>query len=149
MLPNPNHANKFFAFESTTSHEFSPIAPATVFPMKNRITIAFRILPWFIITASPQLAPAQEKPSFKLQGFATIKAYGLDTTTGGGDAPVKVVHTPQELLDAAERTDIRDKKARNNSPRVIQIANDLDLGVLANQRGGSELPGALSFADCK
>ncbi len=90
--------------------------------------------------AGLSLANAEDSPLFKLQGFATISAYGIATTTGGGgDAPVMRVRTPEEFFAAAERTDIKSKAARNTTPRVIEIVNDLDLGELANERAGNEL----------
>ena len=111
--------------------------------MQNRKTTKMHSLtPWvafLLIAIAGPAVHAQETPSFSLEGFATIKAYGLNTTTGGGNAPMTVVKTPQEFFTAAERSDIADKKSRNNTPRVIRIANDLDLGVLANERGGNDL----------
>lgn len=107
--------------------------------MKNQSRLSHPLFSLLLSLALLQPAAAAEAPSFKLEGFATVKAYGLETTTGGGDAPVTVVRTPQEFQAAAERSDLKDKKARNDAPRVIQIANDLDLGELANERGGSEL----------
>ena len=107
-----------------------------------KITEQHSLASWvafFLIALAGHAAHAQEKPSFSLEGFATVKAYWLNTTTGGGNAPVTVVKTPQEFLAAAERSDIADKKSRNNTPRIIRIANDLDLGVLANERGGTDL----------
>ncbi len=83
-----------------------------------------------VLALAGPAADAQEKPSFSLEGFATIKAHGLNTTTGGGDAPVTVVKIPQEFLATAERSDIADKRKRDNTPRVIRIANE---------RGGKEL----------
>ena len=110
--------------------------------MQNRKTVEQDSLAWVVfllIAIFGHAVHAEEKPSFSLEGFATIKAYGINTTTGGGGASVTVVKTPQEFLAAAERSDISDKRSRNNTPRVIRIANDLDLGVLANERGGNEL----------
>ena len=103
-------------------------------PHSRTLWVAFLL----IALAGPKVH-AQDRPSFSLEGFATIKAWGINTTTGGGNAPVTVVKTSQEFLVAAERSDIADKKKRDNTPRVIRIENDLDLGVLANERGGNEL----------
>jgi pectate lyase len=78
-------------------------------------------------------------PSFAISGFATVAADGLAGTTGGGAIAPVSVHNAKEFQSAAERLDIKDKKARDNTPRVILVANDIDLGVLANQKGGSVL----------
>jgi pectate lyase len=90
----------------------------------------------WLMAAGPWTARAADEPAFTVQGFASIPAHGLETTTGGGAAPVTVVRTAQEFLAAAERTDVKDKKARDRTPRIIRVANDIDLGELANLRAG-------------
>jgi pectate lyase len=47
----------------------------------------------------------ESRPSFELVGFASISAHGLQTTTGGGNAPVISVRTSRELQAVLERTD--------------------------------------------
>ncbi|HEX8296650.1 MAG TPA: hypothetical protein VF593_10140, partial [Chthoniobacteraceae bacterium] len=74
-----------------------------------------------------------------LQGFASVEAYGLKTTTGGGNLPPIVVRSAQELRVAAERSDLKNKAQRDSTPRVILVAQDLDLGELANAKPGAEL----------
>jgi pectate lyase len=68
-------------------------------------------------------------------GFASLDG----GTTGGGDAKPVIVRTANELQDAIERLDVRDKKLRNTEPRVIQLAGDINLGELANQKPGNDL----------
>ena len=89
--------------------------------------------------AFAQAAPASSPPDFSLRGFATVAADGLSGTTGGGTNPPVIVRTAMEFQSAAERLDIRDKKLRDATPRVIQVAADIDLGELANQKGGAVL----------
>ena len=79
------------------------------------------------------------EPPFDLTGFASIEAHGLKTTTGGGDAKPVMVRTAKEFQSACERLDIKSKAQRDNTPRVIVVAADIDLGELANQKGGSVL----------
>jgi pectate lyase len=77
-------------------------------------------------------------PSFALTGFATVAAHGLTNTTGGGALAPVIVRTVKEFQSAAERLDLKAKAARDNSPRVILIATNLDLGELANVTGSSK-----------
>ena len=72
-------------------------------------------------------------------GFASLEAYGQKGTTGGGEAPTVLVHNASELQREVERLDLKDKKDRDQSPRVIRLANDIDLGELANEKPGHEL----------
>jgi pectate lyase len=69
-------------------------------------------------------------------GFASVPGYGLQTTTGGGNATPIVVRTPQEFRDAVERLDIQNKKLRESTPRVVVVGADLDLGVLGGEKPG-------------
>jgi pectate lyase len=78
-------------------------------------------------------------PDFSQTGFSTLAAYGQNGTTGGGTSAPVIVRDAKEFQSAAERLDIQNKKARDNTPRVILVANDIDLGVLANQKGGTVL----------
>lgn len=86
-----------------------------------------------------QAETASDSPSFALVGFATVKAYGLEKVTGGGNGPVIEVRTAQEFRDACERRDIKKKAQQHSSPRVVKVVADIDLGELANERGGEEL----------
>ena len=82
-------------------------------------------------------AAATNAPSFEQVGFSTLHAYGQNGTTGGGtNAPV-VVRTAKEFQSACERLEIKDKKVRAVTPRVVLVAADLDLGELANVTGNS------------
>jgi pectate lyase len=78
-------------------------------------------------------------PDFSQVGFSTVNALGDNGTTGGGDSAPVVVHNASEFQRAAERLDIKDKKVREQTPRVILIANDIDLGELKNMTGGTGL----------
>ncbi len=82
---------------------------------------------------------AQSQPSFELVGFASVSTHGLKTTTGGGNAQVISVRTARELQAALERTDIENKAERENTPRVVQIDADIDLGEIANETPGTEI----------
>src|SRR5262245_51805697 len=88
------------------------------------------------------LASLGAAPDFSQIGFSTINALGDKGTTGGGNVDPVVVRTAAELLKAAERLDIKDKAVREQTPRVIQIANDIDLGELGNMPGGEEIKDA-------
>jgi pectate lyase len=77
-------------------------------------------------------------PDFSISGFATVAAHGVTNTTGGGNATPVFVHNAREFQSAVERLDIKDKKVRDNTPRVIVITNDIDLGVLTNVSGSSK-----------
>ena len=79
------------------------------------------------------------EPSFALSGFAAVEAHGIKTTTGGGNVAPVLVRTAKEFQSACERLDIKSKAARDNSPRVIVVAADLDLGELANEKPGNVL----------
>jgi pectate lyase len=81
-------------------------------------------------------AEPTSQPSFALQGFATLPAYGVQTTTGGAGGKMFEVHNADELLSACEKHDIKDKKARDDDHRIIQIMNDIDLGPLNNEKPG-------------
>jgi len=50
-----------------------------------------------------------------------------------------IVRTAKELQEAIERLDIEKKARRGRAPRVIQLAGDIDLGELANQKPGHQL----------
>ncbi|MEA3212901.1 MAG: hypothetical protein QOE70_5958 [Chthoniobacter sp.] len=91
-----------------------------------------------VASNAPAKAPKAET-AFPLTGFATVPAYGINTTTGGGAAPVIAVRTAKELQAAVERTGINKKDPRQNLPRVVRIDADIDLGELANQKPGNEL----------
>ena len=65
--------------------------------------------------------------------------HGMNGTTGGGDAAATTVKTLQEFQSAVERLDIKDKKLRDNSPRVVLVAADIDLGELANEKPGTQI----------
>lgn len=78
-------------------------------------------------------------PSFGLVGFASVPGNGMERTTGGGNAAPTPVRTATEFRDAVERLDIKDKKLRDNTPRVVLVAADIDLGVLANEKPGKVL----------
>lgn len=102
--------------------------------LKSFITLASVLVSNF---AFAQTSHSPATPSFAISGFATVAAHGLTNTTGGGtNAPV-IVRTVKEFQSAAERLDLKDKKLRDNSPRVILIATNLDLGELANVTGNS------------
>ena len=69
-----------------------------------------------------------------------MPGYGMESsTTGGGNVPAMLVRTAAELRTAVERLDIKDKKLRDNVPRVVRITADIDLGVLANEKPGTAL----------
>ncbi|MDQ3625018.1 MAG: hypothetical protein M3463_21490 [Verrucomicrobiota bacterium] len=78
-------------------------------------------------------------PSFELVGFAKLAAYGLNGTTGGGTARAVTVRTAAEFQAAVERSDIRNKKLRDETPRVVRVVEDIDLGELANETPGVQL----------
>jgi pectate lyase len=76
-------------------------------------------------------------PSFEQIGFSTIPAYGISGTTGGGtNAPI-AIHNAKEFQSACERLDIKSKTVRAQTPRVVFVANDIDLGELSNVTGNS------------
>lgn len=97
-------------------------------PTRTAFTVAAAVL--------ALLRPASAADVPAPVGFATVAAYGVATTTGGGTAQPVVVHTPLELRDAAEKRDIKDKAARVSTPRVILVEGDIDLGPLANDKAG-------------
>ncbi len=72
-------------------------------------------------------------------GFASLEAYGQKGTQGGGKLPPVIVHNAVELQREVERLDLKDKSARDQSPRVVRLAGDIDLGELANEKPGREL----------
>lgn len=82
---------------------------------------------------------SKAKTAFPLTGFATVSAYGIGATSGGGSAPVVSVRTAKELQAAVERIGINKKDPRYHMPRVVRIDADIDLGELANQKPGDEL----------
>jgi pectate lyase len=86
-------------------------------------------------------AAAQEPPAvapkFPQTGFSTMTAYGQTGTTGGGDLTPITVRTAKEFQTACERLDIKDKLLREQTPRVILVGEDLDLGELKNVTGNS------------
>jgi pectate lyase len=79
------------------------------------------------------------EPAFEQLGFSTLSACGQNGTVGGGDARPTVVRTAKEFQSACERLDIKDKKVRDTTRRVVLVANDIDLGELANQKPGGVL----------
>ena len=87
-------------------------------------------------TPLKQPASVAGAPSFELVGFATVKAYGVDAVTGGGNTRAVEVRTAQEFRDAVERKDIKKKADQHKSPRVVKVVGDIDLGELANERPG-------------
>jgi pectinesterase len=67
---------------------------------KTSLPLLFSIV-LFAWGASHALAEAPKaRPSSELAGFATVNAYGISTTTGGGKAPVTSARTAQELQEA-------------------------------------------------
>lgn len=68
-------------------------------------------------------------------GFASID----HPTTGGGEGEPVIVRTAMELQRELERLDITDKKRRATTPRIIRLAGDIDLAVLANDKPGKDL----------
>lgn len=76
-------------------------------------------------------------PDFAQVGFSTLAAYGQTNTAGGGTNTPVVVRTTKEFQSACERLEIKDKHVREVAPRVILVANDLDLGELSNVTGSS------------
>lgn len=91
------------------------------------------------VSTRPLPLSAAPLPNFSLTGFASVPGEGMGATTGGGDGPVTVVFTATELQNAVERLDIADKKSRDNTPRVVLVAADIDLGALANEPPGTQL----------
>lgn len=91
------------------------------------------------IASGAQANALKAEAAFQLTGFAAVHAYGIHTTTGGGDAPVLAVRTAKELQAAVERTGMSKKDDRENMPCVVRIDADIDLGELANQKPGNEL----------
>ncbi|OYV05721.1 MAG: hypothetical protein CFE26_10120 [Verrucomicrobiales bacterium VVV1] len=55
-------------------------------------------------------------------GFASLDAYGQKGTSGGGGLQPVIVHNAAELQREVERLDLKDKSARDQSPRVIPHA---------------------------
>jgi pectate lyase len=78
-------------------------------------------------------------PEFKPSGFSTVSAYGMNEITGGAGGAVIEVRTAQELREALERRDIRDKAAQHDTARIVKVVADIDLGELANEPGGEEI----------
>ena len=72
-------------------------------------------------------------------GFASLDARGQKGTSGGGGLEPVIVHNAVELQREAERLDLKDKAARDQTPRVVRLAGDIDLGELANEKPGHEL----------
>lgn len=95
----------------------------------------FSLTVWFALLAPASIHAAA--PSFEQLGFSTVTAYGLSGTTGGGDVKPTIVRTVREFQTACERLDLKDKKLRDHSPRVVLVATNLDLGELANVTGNS------------
>lgn len=87
---------------------------------------------------SPFLAAADD-PAAGLIGFASIPAYGVDHLTGGAGGSVVEVSTAKEFQAACERADIGKKADQHHAPRVIKVVSDIDLGELANEKGGEVL----------
>lgn len=58
--------------------------------------------------------------------------------SGGGEVKPVIVHTAKEFQEAVERADER-KARRDDSPRVVRLAGDIDLGELANGKPGRDL----------
>jgi pectate lyase len=78
-------------------------------------------------------------PDFALMGFASVPGYGVQTTTGGGEAAPTMVRTAKEFQAVVERLDIRNKDLRDNTPRVVLVEGDIDLGELANEKAGAQI----------
>lgn len=97
----------------------------------------FFVLFLAVSMASASAESVSSSPAFEQIGFSTLNAYGQNGTTGGGtNAPV-FVRNAKEFQSAAERLEIKNKKVRDETPRVIVVVNDLDLGELANVTGNS------------
>ena len=82
-------------------------------------------------------ADSMNPPSFEQIGFSTLNAYGQNGTTGGGTNAPAVVRTAKEFQSACERLEIKDKAVRAQTPRVVLVADDIDLGELSNVTGNS------------
>jgi pectate lyase len=67
-------------------------------------------------------------------GFASLNG----GTGGGGERKAVIVRDAKELQQAVGRLDEK-KDDRDSSPRVIQLAGDIDLGELANGKPGNTL----------
>ena len=106
--------------------------------LKSKLFIAFACV-LGSAGAFAQVNNVPDLPSFAISGFATVAADGLTGTTGGGTVAPVIVHNTKEFQTAAERLDLKNKQARDYTPRVIFVANDIDLGELANQKGGTVL----------
>ena len=100
--------------------------------MKRRL-FSLTVLIAFVVPGGARAAA----PPVEQIGFSTVAAYGLSGTTGGGDVKPTVVRTVREFQTACERLDLKDKKLRDHSPRVVLVATNLDLGELANVTGNS------------
>lgn len=84
-------------------------------------------------------ARGEQRPDFGASGFATVEAFGAGAVTGGKNGPVIEVRTAQEFRDAVERADLKKKTEQHQSPRVVKVMADIDLGELANEPGGQVL----------
>jgi pectate lyase len=101
-----------------------------VFLNPGHVRASFAVL---FVLLRPGFAAAASTPA----GFATVAAYGVATTTGGGGAKPVVVHNALELRDAVEKRDLRDKASRLDIPRVVLVEGDIDLGPLATDTRGT------------
>jgi pectate lyase len=124
----------------------TPDVMIRVTPMKTRMPI-FPFLLALILTGSgfpdaratlpsgTQAGPANSVCG----GFATVSAYGLQTTTGGAGGPVIEVWTLEEFRSAVENSTVKKKKERGKEPRIVRVMADIDLGPLGNEKPGNEL----------
>ncbi len=97
-----------------------------------------KVLQLIAITLSISFSVLAE-PDFSQIGFSTLPGLGVETTTGGGNAAPVFVKTADEFRTQVERRDIKKKEDRGNAPRVIVVAEDIDLGELKNGKPGDEI----------
>lgn len=93
----------------------------------------------FSLLLGSSLLSAQTLPSFQAAGFATISGYGQDKLTGGAGGRVVEVRDAASFQAAVERLDIKSKAERDNTPRIVKVMADIDLGTLANEKPGKVL----------
>ena len=68
----------------------------------------------------PLPADCQPPPASRLEGWAAVAGNGVETTTGGGDAPMQVVTNLAELQAAVAGTE----------PAVIGVLGIMEPGEL-------------------
>jgi pectate lyase len=66
-----------------------------------------------------------------------MPALGCSTTSGGDAAATIEVDTAEKLRVALERLDVPERAKRDQTPRVVVVTCDIDLGTLRNQRPGN------------